>query len=184
MRWKLLFLTLLFWVSTATGWALKIKDLNVAPYGDYLLLYAYLEELPWQDLREALRHGLGLSFTYKIEIYRIRRFLKDEKIGVQEITRTVYYDPIKNVFFVQTVGALEAPFRAGSARQALTIASSLEGLPLLPLSRLSAQASYRLKIRAEVKKFTKSGWPKKIIKFLLFRGDTLKTPWESLKFSL
>ncbi|OAQ20947.1 DUF4390 domain-containing protein [Thermosulfurimonas dismutans] len=184
MRWKLLFLIIAFWVNTASVWALKIKDLSVAPYGDYLLLYAYLEELPWQDLREALRHGLGLSFTYQIEVYRIRRFLRDERVTVQELTRTVYYDPIKNVFFVQTVGALEAPFRAGSARQALAIASSLEGLPLLPLSRLSAQANYRLKVRAVVRKFTKTGWPKKIIKFLLFRGDTLETSWENLRFSL
>jgi len=184
LRWKILFLILFFWVNTASVWALKIKDLSVAPYGDYLLLYAYLEELPWQDLQEALRHGLGLSFTYQIEVYRIRRLLRDKKIITQEVTRTVYYDPIRNVFFVQTVGALEAPFRASSARQALVMASSLEGLPLLPLARLSPKFHYRLKIRAVVKKFTKSGWPKKIIKFLLFKGDTLETSWESLKFSL
>lgn len=176
-------MTFFLWAVATSSWALKIKDLGVVPYGDYLLAYAYLEDLPWEDLKQVLRHGLGLKFTYRLEVYRLRRFLKDEKITQQEINRTVYYDPVKNVYFVQTVGA-QAPYRAVSIRQALMVASSLEGVPLLPLARLSPDATYRLKVKAVVQKISKTGWPKKIIKFLLFQGDSLDTPWESLKFSL
>ncbi len=184
MKWRLWLFLLLFGLLAVPAQALKIKDLGVASYGDYLVLYAYLEDIPQTDLREALKHGLGLSFSYQIEIYRLRRFRRDQKLVSQEITRTVYYDPVKNVYFVQTVGAPGAPLRASSPQQALWMASSLEGLPLLPLSKLSPQHTYRLKIRAVVRKFSKTGWPKKIIKFLLFKGDTLESPWESLKFRL
>ncbi len=178
-------LLLSLWVLAASqALALRVGDLNVAPYRDYLLLYAYLEDLPLEDLREALKHGLGLAFTFRVEVYRIRRFLRDERFFSQEITRTVYYDPVKNVYYVQTVGALEAPRRATSPRQALLLASSLEGLPLFPLVRLKPEARYRLKLKAEVRKITRVGWPKKIIRFLLFKGESLETPWMSLTFSL
>ncbi len=179
-----LFLIILFVLGASQALALRMRDLNVAPYRDYLLLYAYLEDMPFEDLKEALRHGLGLAFTFRIEIYRTRRFLRDERFFSQEITRTVYYDPVKNIYYVQTVGALEAPRRATSPRQALLMASNLEGLPLFPLVRLKTGVRYRLKLKAEVRKITRVGWPKKIIRFLLFKGESLETPWASLTFSL
>ncbi|WP_297057446.1 DUF4390 domain-containing protein [Thermosulfurimonas sp.] len=175
---------ILYLLGAASALALKVRDLNVAPYRDYLLLYAYLEDFPQEDFREATRHGLGLSFTFHIEIYRIRRFLRDEKIFDQEITRVVYYDPVKNIYYVQTVGAPEAPRRAPSFRQALWLAANLEGIPLMPLVRLQPKTRYRLKLKAEVRKIARVGWPKKIIRFLLFKGESLESSWTSLVFSL
>ncbi|MBX6423818.1 DUF4390 domain-containing protein [Thermosulfurimonas sp. F29] len=184
MRGLAAFFLALFFLGASQALALRIRDLNVAPYRDYLLIYAYLEDLPWEDLKEALRHGLGLTFNFKIEVYRVRRLLRDEKFFEENIARTVYYDPVKNIYYVQTVGALESPRRATSPRQALMLAANLEGVPLFPLVRLKPGVRYRLKVRAEVRKITRVGWPKKIIRFLLFKGDTLESSWATLSFSL
>ncbi|QJA06612.1 DUF4390 domain-containing protein [Thermosulfurimonas marina] len=181
MRPLALFLLLVLMASPAE--ALRLRDFSVAPYQDYLLLYAYVEDLPEADLKEAMRHGLGLSFTYEVEIKRLRRFLRDETLLAQEIVRTVYYDPVKNLYFVHTVGASAAPYRAPSFRQALALASSLEGVPLLPLNRFEAGRRYRVSLRVRIRKFTRVSFPQRLLRVLLFRGETLESPWQSLVFT-
>jgi len=180
LRFFLFFLVLFLAVPVR---AVRVRDFNVAPYQDYLLLYAYVEDLPVADLKEAVRHGLGLSFTYEVEIKRLRRFLRDQTLLSQEIVRTVYYDPVKNLYFVYTVGAAGAPYRATSFRQALALASSLEGVPLLPLNRFEPGRRYRVKIRVRIRKFTRVSFPQKLLRTLLFRGETLESPWRSLVFT-
>jgi len=180
---RVLALSLFLWLIASLTWALYLRDFTVAPYQDYLLLYAYVEDLPQADLKKAVRHGLGLSFTYEVEIKRLRRFLRDESLLSQEIVRTVYYDPVKNLYFVHTVGSAAAPYRATTFRQALTLATSLEGVPLLPLNRFEPGKRYRVSIRVRIRKFTRVSFPQKLLRVLLFRGETLESSWQSLVFT-
>ncbi len=173
---------LFFWINCV--YALKISDVSVTVYGDYLLIYSYVDDLPAYELRENLKHGFGLSFTYKIKIYKVKKFSLDEKIEEQEIVRTVYYDPIKNLYLVQTIGALVVPFRVTSSHKALILASSLEGVPIIHTSRLEPSSEYKLKVKLKVKKILKRSLPKKLINFFLFRGDSIETKWFTLKFKL
>ncbi len=187
-----IFLVLLLYVSllSSTTFALEIGTFSIKNENGYIVANCSLKDLPLSELEGVLKHAVALRVKFKLVLFRVRPLYKDQLILVQEVERLVFFNTVKNSYFVQYVGQNTLPKRASSIEKAFQLAGEITDLPILPVEHFEPQKEYILKIKAVIRRDTNQWLPIKMlhlpIKILhfIFGGGKIESEWKSVRFRL
>ncbi len=179
-----LFFPLLFFLLATPVSALVISDLTVANSRNYVLAYFSLNDIPYQKVEEALRHGIPVRFRFQVELFELRRLRPDRKLLIQEVTRIIYFDHLKNVYLIHYPGTTHPIDQTQELKEAIKMATEINDLPLIPVQQLRSGKRYRLRVRGFLEKMATPSFPSRLVGVLFFRKESQVTDWVSIKFRL
>lgn len=183
MRRFLLFLVLVFLLLKAPALAFEIRNLGVGTEKGYLVCYWEVADLPYEDLEEALKHGIPLEIKFEIVLLQLRSFRRDKEILRYETSREIYFDPVKKLYFVNFIGLPRLPQQTSSLEEAFEIAGNVKALPLIPINLLQPKSTYRLKVQGILIQKVQPGLPSRLLRFI-FQSGKIKSKWASIRFKL
>ena len=156
----------------------RFKELTVVLSTNDLLLFAGLENSITKEMVEVLKSGLPLDFTFKMELYRPTAGAS-EQIHVKEFSHTISYDTLTDEYKIEYSenGRSETYPDLESATAAL---DTINGLQVIPLSRLIPNNTYNLKLKADLFHKTLPPGLAPIIPFITW--DDRKTDWQEVNF--
>jgi hypothetical protein len=182
LAWLVIFLAGLLSFSLP-AFALEIEGLGVGKKEGYLVCYWKLQDIPFAELDEALRHGIPLEIHFQVRLLEIRALRRDREVLRYDTVREIFFDPVKKLYFVNFLGLPKLPEQAMSLEEAFEIAGNVDSLPLLPINRLTTDRTYRLKVRALLVQKVSPGLPSRVLRFI-FRSGKIESKWVSIRFEL
>ncbi|MGI6657313.1 MAG: DUF4390 domain-containing protein [Desulfobulbus sp.] len=158
----------------------EVKDIIVTTSDTDLLFFATVRNAFNQALREDIDRGVPIAFTFRLELAKSRSGWLDSSLVKTEITHTLSYNPDSREY---TVVLSEQPNKKlctpnpELAKQAM---AELNGIRLIPLSRLAPDAPYSIRIKATLKQ---GNLPLGMARVLPFSSLwNFETDWRTIEF--
>ena len=79
----------------------KLVNVNISNTRDDLLIYFNVEGAFREKLKKAILSGAPATFSFYVNLYRVRNFWPDKSIADIKVTHTVKYDILKKEFTVK-----------------------------------------------------------------------------------
>lgn len=157
-----------------------IRNVVVTNSRSAVLLYGKVENGFTPEMLAALQNGIPVTFTFMVELDKVRRTWPDHQVTALEFDHTLSYDSLKEEYRVE----LQEKGGRTSAIQSLTKAQDLmaeiNGLRVISLARLEPNEEYLLKIKAKLARKT---LPLNIDELIPFwRLWDFETPWRQVEF--
>ena len=133
------------WASTDTEPA--IDDIIITTSSTHLLLFATVKNGFTEEMLEGVRNGIPLSFSFDIELERVRSKWFDVTLVEKTITHTLTYDAIKEEYTV-TMSEKKNPQVTRSRKKARQLMAEINGLEVIELNKLIPDAPYALQMKA------------------------------------
>ncbi len=145
----------------------------------HLLLFGTLKNSFTEEMIEGLHSGLPIYFSIFVELNRTRDWM-DERLVSLEIKHFLTYDTLKEMYKVELEETSKKDFSFQTLQEAQKAINEINGLKVVQLTKLVPDASYSLKIKAELYKKT---LPMKLHKFIPFVSWwDMDTDWHSISF--
>ena len=158
-----------------------IRELVVTNSERELLLYLTVANAFTPELEAGIHNGLPATFTYSVRLKQLKKGWADKEVASFSFDRTLTYDNLKKEYQVllgEREGKAEA---AASLAAAERMMSEVNGLAVLPVDKLAAEASYRLQVKAILAKNT---LPLSLHYLIPFWGLwDFKTDWATVEFT-
>ncbi len=129
-----------------------VKDIIVTNTRDDLLAYLNVEGCFTPEMKEAISSGVPTTFTFFVDLYRVRDFWWDEHLVSLRLDHTIKYDSLKGVYWVSLQEQGGQPQAVRDFARAGRLMSELNGVKAAPLSMLRKGNPYRLRVKAELSK--------------------------------
>lgn len=158
----------------------SISNLIVTNTKDDLLLYMTIEDFFPESITSAISHGIPTTFSFFILLYQSRSVWFDKKLVDLEITHTIRYNNLKKEYVVERSWDPVKSHVVKSFDEAIELMTDIEGLKVIPLSKLEKGRQYRLLAKVRLKKAT---LPLALHHVLLFMSFwDIETDWYSVDF--
>lgn len=167
--------------NTAFALDAGLTDIVVTNTQDDLLLYFKVEGAFREKMKKAVLNGIPATFSFFINLHRVRNFWIDEKIADIKITHTVKYNSLKKEFVVKRPGQKNRSVTTQSFKEARNLMSEIAGLKIIPLSRLKKGCRYQIRAKAELSKLTLPLYLHYVLIFLSFWD--FETDWYTYDFT-
>ena len=131
-----------------------IDDVLITPAGEHLLLYCRARNCFTEEMNRAILSGIQTTFTFRVQFYESTRFWFDEELADLSIHNTIKYNALKRQFVV-TIGdgrSRSENFTTHEFYKAKALLTELNGIELARLASLHPEATYRLRVKAELNK--------------------------------
>lgn len=164
---KVFFLLLAIFIASES-YALEIKKLRGYLYEKNILIDVFYKDFPFQKLVLTLKEQKNPIFIeYEFEIYRKRLLLKDILLHKEKYYQKLYYDPEKNLYYLEDNFGLKTFEKAENAVLSVV---NLESYPLkYVLTSEKGSLNFKIKVTitysthlSEDLKYTKKLHSKKI----------------------
>ncbi len=165
----------------ATRQDVQFTDITITTSTSHLLLFAVLKNNENRDLIQALHSGIPMQFTFLIELYRIKDNWPDEELITMEFTHTLKYDTLKENYQLERTEQKNRKFTFESLEEAMEMMNDINGLKVIELIRLQPDASYELRMKAELYKKTLPMNLHYLIPFISMWD--LETDWFTIEFT-
>lgn len=157
----------------------QLDDIIVTNTRDDLLLYLNATKAFNEELTTAIQSGVTVTFTYFIRLNRIQSFWKDQTISNLDITHTIEYNTLKDEYVV-TRSWEKYPHTVKQFEKARKLMTTITSLVITPLSELSKDQQYRIRVKAEQKR---RHLPYKMHYVLFFMSlRDFETDWYTIDF--
>jgi hypothetical protein len=129
----------------------KIKDILIESTARHMSVYARVVDCFTKDMDSAIMAGVPTTFTFYLDVYQRRSYWFDKKITNTVIQHTIKYDQVKKIYLVssdrtkQTTGFQDY----NAAKEAM---SDLSGVDVIPITDLTKNRTYYLRMKAKLKK--------------------------------
>lgn len=160
-----------------------IADLRLVQGRHNVLLSAKLVAKFDDNMRQAIKGGVPLKFSYKIRMTSRGWFLGERVVRNREIIHSLEYDPVKQLYLFKGEGygreVIERTTKdEGEALEWLT---TLKDWPLYPLRRLDRDTRYRVRVMATLRSVELPS----VLGYLFFFTTIFnrETPWVQIDFS-
>ncbi len=150
--WLLVFILALGSASHAQEAGLT--DIIVNNTRDHLLLYLKVTGAFTEEMREGVLSGVPTTFSFFIDLYRVRDFWFNKKISDLTVTHTIKYNNLKKEFIVQRSWEENQPLATTSFEEAQALMTKIDSLKIVELNRLEKGRQYRIKTKAELSELT------------------------------
>jgi|GEM_PF-2326563 len=124
-------------ILSETGGRLKI---------DFRLAGAFEEA--W--VRRAVQAGLETRITYRLELVRVRPLLPARTLARRAVTRSLIFDPLRELYLVETGDPARAPAPTASLALAQHLMTEVSGLELAPMKLMDQERTYRIRLKAVI----------------------------------
>ncbi len=189
MRYSALYIllfSLLFFFAGSSALAgtrkeVQFTDITITTSTSHLLLFAVLKNNKHLDLEQALHSGIPMQFKFFIDLYRTRDNWPDEELVSIEFVHTLKYDTLKENYQLERTEQKNRKFTFKSLEEAMKVMNDINGLKVIELSRLQPDASYELRMKAELYKKTLPMNLHYLIPFISLWD--LETDWFTIEFT-
>ena len=173
-------------VSTATTVAAEktpvIENVHLMEGKSDVLLSATLSAELDEFMREALKGGVPLTFSFKIRLTRKGTILGEKKVRSGKLTHTLQYNPVKQIYQFTGEGYRE-PLEKTTREEAEALAwmKGIYRWPLYPLKELRKDTRYRVRVMATLR----SAELPSVFGYLFFFTSIFnrETPWNQIDFT-
>ena len=169
--------------ATATEVKPHISDLRLHQGESNVLLSAQLVTELGEEMREALRGGVPLTFSYRIRLTTRGSILGEKTVRKREIIHTLEFDPVKQLYLFKGDGYGRDPLERTTKDQeeALGWLTGIVDWRLYPLEKLERDLRYRVRVMATLR----SAELPSVLGYLFFFTTIFnqETPWVQLDFT-
>ncbi len=148
---------LLIWLvlqGTAWGQDARLANIIVTNTRDDLLLYMQVEGAFRQKMITAIESGVPTTFSFYVELYRVRGFWFDQEIASLKYTHTIKYNSLKKEYLVYRSWEGNRPHVVKSLEKAKELMTDLDSLKIVSLSKLEKGLQYQIRAKAELSRLT------------------------------
>ncbi len=131
-----------------------LKDIIITTSKSHLILFATVENGFTKDMLDGIRNGLPVTFTFHVELDKIRSAWFDSTLIDTTITHKLKYDSIKQEYSIIFSERNGQTVTTRSLKEAKQLMAELSGFPLIARNKLIADAAYALKIKATLAETT------------------------------
>jgi len=169
-----LLLTVPLFHNTALADEPRLDNIIVTNTRDDLLLYLTAKSAFPKDIIEAVQSGVPTTFTFYINLYRVRGLWLDKRVRDIKLSHTVKYDTLKNEYVVTRSWESNRPLTVKTIEEAKQLMSEVDSLVIVPLSQLNKGEQYQIRAKAELDRMT-------LVLFFLSFWD-VETDWHTIDF--
>ena len=158
----------------------RLTNIVVNNTRDDLILYLNVEGAFTEEMKSAVMNGVPTTFSFFIELYRVRDFWFNESIADETITHTIKYNNLKKEFSVTRSWEQEPLPATPYFDAAQRLMTRIDSLKVVPLSRLERGLQYQIRAKAELSKVTLPFYLHYVL-FFLSLWD-FETDWYTVDF--
>jgi Domain of unknown function (DUF4390) len=173
-------------VLTATPVAAEktpvIENIHLIEGESNVLLSATLSAELDEFMKEALKGGVPLTFSFKISLTRKGTIFKEKKVRSEKLTHTLQYNPVKQIYQFTGEGYGEPLEKTTKEEaEALDWMKGIYRWPLYPLRELRKDKKYRVRVMATLR----SAELPSVFGYLFFFTSIFnrETPWSQVDFT-
>ena len=130
----------------------RLKNIIVTNTRDDLLIYLTVEGAFTEDMQTAILSGVTTSFSFYINLHRVRSLWFDKSMISLKVSNTVKYDNLKNEFTIQRSWEDGKPITVKTIEEAEKVMTEIDSLKVAPLDRLVKGRRYQIRTRAQLSK--------------------------------
>ena len=157
----------------------EVRSAFININNDVYLLHADVQYPLSDDMRKALADGASLDFELQAAVFRERRYWFDNDVVNLTLRRQLSFHSVSNRYIVKETGQEEQRSFA-TVEAALEDLGRIEGWPILTRPQLTAEAGYRVAVRASVRR----GKLNDALRVILFWTDDWQRNSEWYEWSL
>lgn len=158
----------------------RLENIIVTNTRDDLLLYLTAKNAFPPKIAEAIQSGVPTTFTYYVNLYRVRNMWMNKKITDIELTHSLKYDTLKKEYVVTRSWERDRPLIVKSFDEAKELMSEVDSLKIVPLSQLEKGQQYQIRTKAELDRMTLRFYLHYVLFFLSFWD--VETDWYTIDF--
>lgn len=126
----------------------SLEEVIVTNSSKDVLLYLKATNAFASDMEEGIKNGIPVTFTFFVELYRIRTFWPDEEIVSATFDHTLTYDNLKEEYRVELFEKKGKTIRTKSLDEAKVLMTQVNGFTVTRLDALIPDEEYLLKAKA------------------------------------
>jgi len=176
----LLLILVLCWQTAALCQEARLTDIIVTNTRDDLLLYLKVEGAFNEKMETAIQSGVPTTFTFLIDLNRVRPLWPDKRIAALRETHSVVYDTLKKEYTVVRSWDSAGSVTTQSFAEARRLMSEIDSLKIVPLQKLAKGAQYQIKTKAELSKLKLPFYLHYALFFISFWD--FRTDWYTIDF--
>jgi hypothetical protein len=169
--------------AQASGVEPYISDLRLHQGENDVLLSARLVTELDEEMREALRGGVPLTFSYRIRLTRKGSILGEKIVRAREIIHNLEFDPVKQLYTFRGEGYSREPVvkTTRDEDEALSWLTGIVDWRLYPLGRFEKNTRYRVRVMATLRSVELPS----VLGYLFFFTTIFnqETPWAQVDFT-
>ena len=156
-----------------------ISDIIITTSASDLLLFATVKNAFTPEMEKGVKNGIPISFSFQIELDKVRDFWPDSTLVEKEIIHRLTYDSLKEEYSVE-LGEKQRTETTRSLARAKQLMAELNGLRVIARKKLVPDASYILRIKATLVKTTLPLGMHYVLPFTSLWD--FETDWKSIEF--
>ena len=145
---------LLFMPLRAYAQEARLTNIIVTNTRDNLLLYLTVRDAFPPKIEKTVHSGVPATFSFFINLYRVRDLWLDKQIADIKVTHTMKYDNLKKQYIVTRSWESGKTLAAKSFDEAKKLMTEVDSLVIVPLDRLEKGKQYQIRAKAELSKLT------------------------------
>ncbi|MEE4166783.1 MAG: DUF4390 domain-containing protein [Desulfocapsaceae bacterium] len=158
-----------------------ITDIIVTTSDTHLLLFGELRNSLTKEMVDGLHSGIPITFSFFVELEKNEPNWPDEELVVFSFSHNLSFDTLKNIYVVETEENNNKKSTAATLDEAAQVMNEINGLRIIQLDRLRPDATYRIRVKADLYKKTLPMSLHTIIPFISWWD--LSTDWYTVEFT-
>jgi hypothetical protein len=158
----------------------RLDNIIVTNTRDDLLLYLTAKNAFPNKIIEAIQSGVPTTFTFYVNLYRVRGLWPDKQVRDIKLSHTVKYDTLKNEYIITRSWEGNRPLKVKTIKEAKRLMSEVDSLPIVPLNKLNKGTQYQIRVKAELDRMTLRFYLHYVLFFLSFWD--VETDWHAIDF--
>lgn len=157
-----------------------LSDIVVTNTRDHLLVYFSVNNCFTAEMNTAIESGLNTTFTFFVRLYEKRNFLWDRKIADVEISHSIKYDNLKNIYEVRLSEQNNKVIQVNVFDEAKKLMADVSALKVTPAHNLRKGERYQLQMMAQLDKIKLPLYLHYVLFFLSLWN--FETEWHTVDF--
>jgi len=130
----------------------ELKDIIVTTSSTHLILFATVENSFTEQMITGVQNGIPITFTFYLELEKLRSKWFDASLVDTTITHTMTYDSLKEEYQIVRSDKKGKVKTTRSLEEAKQLMSELNSIQVIKLSELEPDAAYSLHLKATLEK--------------------------------
>ncbi len=131
-----------------------LTNIIVTNTRDDLLLYLTVKNAFSPEIEDTIQRGVPATFSFYLNLYRVRQFWPDKAITTVEVHHTLKFDILRKEYTVTRSWDGNAPMTFKTLEEAERRMAELDSLPIVSLDRLERGKRYQIRAKAKLDKLT------------------------------